>query len=1365
MSVTDETRAERTGGQPSEPPHRDASFEKTPPQDVAAEQCVLGGMLLSKDAIADVVEILKTNDFYRPVHATIFDAILDIYGRGEPADPITVAAALADSGDLARIGGAPYLHTLIASVPTAANAAYYARIVGERAVLRRLVEAGTRIVQLGYGTGPSGSRDVDDIVDLAQQAVYEITEKRVSEDFAVLADMLQPTLDEIEAVGAQGGVMTGVPTGFTDLDRLLNGLHAGQLIIVAGRPGLGKALALDTPLPTPEGWTTMGTVRAGDRLLAADGTPTTITDVFDVMYDRPCYEVEFSDGSVIVADAEHLWKTTTRASRRQPESGPRRHWPEAALSRVRAVEAAASVEPQRLVTLAETLQQVGPEFRNVLHTVARQVGPNGRVARPVTRAGKVRNRTAPGYPVGALVPGLRQRAEKQVDDGSRTVHGGVVTTAQIAATLRTDTADRRLNHAVENCAPLQLPERELVVPPYTLGVWLGDGHTGASRFTSADAEMVDLVARDGFLVRPSGPMVYTVLLSTVAPTTDRTCVDCGGSTRALRENGTVRRCAECHDRGGSFLALLRRVGVAFDKHIPQDYLRASEAQRRALLAGLMDTDGTVAPTGNLQYTSTSKRLIEGVRELVVSLGYRCTLAERRVPGRTEDSSIAYTVNFATPEPVFRLERKRAAHLARRRTSSDVCSHSRFVVAVRPVASVPVRCVTVDNPAHLYLAGRSMIPTHNSTASMDFARNAAIRANQAAAIFSLEMSKVEIVMRLLSAEARVPLHVLRSGQLSDDDWTKLARCMGEISEAPLFVDDTPSMNLMEIRAKARRLKQKHDLKLIVVDYLQLMTSPKRTESRQQEVADLSRGLKLLAKEVECPVIAVSQLNRGPEQRTDKRPQLSDLRESGCLTAETRLIRADNNSEVTLGELLADKTKEIPVWALDDSLRYTARTLTHAFPSGTREVFRMTLASGKQIEATANHPFLTFGGWTPLAELAAGSRIAAPRHIPPPLAVQPWNESEVVLLAHLLGDGSFVRRQPIRYASCDETNLTAVTEAARRFGITAVRDDYAAARVTTLRLPAPFRLARGRRNPIAEWLDGLGLFGLRSHEKFVPAAVFGLPKEQITLFLKHLWATDGSVTVNKSGRGGRIYFSSTSRRMLEDISRLLLRFGISSRLREVPVARHRPQYTLDVSGRDDQLRFLREIGVRGERANGCAALLASLEVMVSNPNVDTVPREVWTRVREVLTERKMSHRQFAAAVGTKFCGSTMWKRAPSRSRLARIATVLDSADLDLHATNDVFWDEIVSIEPVGEKDVFDATVLGTHNFIANGIAAHNSIEQDADVVILLHRDDYYDKESPRAGEADFIVAKHRNGPTDTVTVAAQLHLSRFVDMAIV
>jgi replicative DNA helicase len=344
----------------------------------------------------------------------------------------------------------------------------------------------------------------------------------------------------------------------------------------------------------------------------------------------------------------------------------------------------------------------------------------------------------------------------------------------------------------------------------------------------------------------------------------------------------------------------------------------------------------------------------------------------------------------------------------------------------------------------------------------------------------------------------------------------------------------------------------------------------------------------------------------------------------------------------------------------------------------------------------------------------------------------------MLAHLLGDGSFVLRQPIRYASRDEENLAAVTRAAKHWNISAVRDDYSSARVTTLRLGAPFKLARGRRNPIAEWLDGLGLLGKRSHEKFLPREVFALPKAQITLLLHHLWATDGSVTVNEDGRGGRISFASTSRRLVEDVSRLVLRYGISARLCEVPQVQYRPQYILDISGRDDQLRFLREISVHGESGARCEELLAILETVQSPANVDTVPRQVWERVREALSGQQ--------------------------AQLAGIVAVLDSAELELHATNDVFWDEVVSIESIGQQPTFDATVMGTHNFIADGVAVKNSIEQDADVVILLHRDDYYDKESPRAGEADFIVAKHRNGPTDTITVAAQLHLSRFVDMAI-
>ena len=253
------------------------------------------------------------------------------------------------------------------------------------------------------------------------------------------------------------------------------------------------------------------------------------------------------------------------------------------------------------------------------------------------------------------------------------------------------------------------------------------------------------------------------------------------------------------------------------------------------------------------------------------------------------------------------------------------------------------------------------------------------------------------------------------------------------------------------------------------------------------------------------------------------------------------------------------------------------------------------------------------------------------------------------------------------------------------------------------------------------------------------------------------------MTKGGRSGRVYYASTSRRLVDDVSRLLLRFGISCRIREVRKIGYRVGYTLDISGGDDQRRFLGEIGVHGARGVAAAQLLEIVRETTRNTNVDTVPVGVWDTVKDVLVEREMTHREFASAMGTSFSGSTMWKHAPSRERLGRVAAVLEHADLEMLATNDVFWDEIVSIEPDGVEDVFDAEVLGRHNFIADGIAVHNSIEQDADMVILLHREDAYERESPRAGEADFILAKHRNGPTTTVTVAFQGHYSRFVDMA--
>jgi len=787
-------------GMPSDAGSGRREFDRTPPQDLEAERSVLGGMMISKDAIADVIEQIRGTDFYRPAHEVVYDAIIDLYGRGEPADAITVADELTKRGEIGRIGGAPYLHTLIASVPTAANAGYYARIVRERAILRKLVEAGTRIVQLGYGTDGG---DVDELVNNAQAEVYAVTERRSSEDYLPLSEIIGGTVDEIEAAGHRGEGMIGVPTGFSDLDRLTNGLHPGQMIVVAARPAIGKS---------------------------------------------------------------------------------------------------------------------------------------------------------------------------------------------------------------------------------TLGI-------------------------------------------------------------------------------------------------------------------------------------------------------------------------------------------------------------------------------------------------------DVVRSAAIKHNMSAVVFSLEMSRNEIVMRLLSAEARVHLQKLRTGQMGEDDWAKIAQTMGKISAAPLFIDDSPNMSLMEIRAKCRRLKQRHDLKLVVIDYLQLMTSGKRVESRQQEVSEFSRALKLLAKELEVPVIAISQLNRGPEQRTDKKPQMSDLRESGCLTEDTRVLRADTGAETTLGELYALRTTDVPVWALDERLQYVRRHLTHVFPTGVKPTYRLRLASGKEVTATANHPFLTYEGWTPLGELEPGSRIGVPRHVPGPEQTATWLDRDVTMLARMI--------------------------AGRTAPGAAVWDD--------------------------EVWEQLG--------ESLPASLFHLPKPQIALFLRTLLTQNGAVTLD--GGTGLVTLRATGRRVLDGVSRLLLRFGISTRIR-----RSTDGMVLELVEKDDLRRLLQEVGIEGRHAVAADELLS--RVRERDVDASTEPVRMWDEVRAVLV---------AAAARSQ---------AEGRAPLAQVVDVLDRADLQVDAVNDLLWDEVVAIEPMGDQQVFDATVAGTHNFIANGIAVHNSIEQDADMVILLHREDAYEKESPRAGEADLIVAKHRNGPTDTITVAFQGHFSRFVDM---
>jgi replicative DNA helicase len=315
---------------------------------------------------------------------------------------------------------------------------------------------------------------------------------------------------------------------------------------------------------------------------------------------------------------------------------------------------------------------------------------------------------------------------------------------------------------------------------------------------------------------------------------------------------------------------------------------------------------------------------------------------------------------------------------------------------------------------------------------DFALNAAVRLHQPVIMFSLEMSSPELTQRFLASEARVDSQKMRRGTLAEQDWTKMSAALGRLSEAPLYIDDSANITLMEMRAKCRRLKARQGLGLVIIDYLQLMQSPRRSENRQQEVSEISRGLKILAKELEVPVMCASQLNRAVETRHDKRPFLGDLRESGCLTGESRVSLADGR----LAEIRELIGKEPTVVTLDGWKLGSERAIK-VWKSGRKPVFKLRTRSGRELRATGNHPFLLLEGWMPLEGLRPGDRIGIPRKLPG-VGAKRWDDSRIILMAHLIGDGCYAPRQPLHYTTASEENAAAVEEAAlAAFGVRARR----------------------------------------------------------------------------------------------------------------------------------------------------------------------------------------------------------------------------------------------------------------------------------------------------------------------------------------
>jgi replicative DNA helicase len=735
---------------------------RIPPHNLDAERAVLGAVLLEgREALPRVVEVLKPSDFYTEAHRAIYHSMLNLFDRGEPVDLLTLQEELRRTDQLPLVGGPAALALLVEQGSVAAYLNSYAAIVRDMAVLRELIQASTHII----GQAFDAKEDVQALVDDAERRIFSLAERRLEGSAVPVKNILNDTFKYIERLYERQEHVTGVPTGLVRLDELTAGLQPSDLILIAGRPSMGKAQPLDARVKTATGWKRMGDLRLGDDLASVDGRRSRLRAIFPQGV-RPIFRVTFSDGRSTECTGDHLWRVHHRS------------WS----------------EPR------------------------------------------------------------------------------ILTTDRVAAMLRTVKYRHRL--WIDAPSGQYGHEDPLPLDPWLLGALLGDGKLSGSSvmFSTADAEMLERLGQrataryalravggyDGRIVQPAGAH--------------------RNDTAGVAPNGLM-----------SALQTLGLWGIRGEaKFIPDTYLDASPQARRELLRGLMATDGWVERRGSVRFYSTSEPLARGVVQLVRSLGGWCSIRTRRTASRHrgigKPGRPAFVCNIQYPETkeLVRpaIKRNRALAAVQRRWRPVFTS-------VEPIGTAEAQCISVTHPSGLYITDDYVV-THNTAFALSIAQHVGIKLRMKILILSLEMSAQQLVQRLLSSEGRVDSLSLRTGRLQAQDWHRLTSAAGRLSEAPIFIDDSPGLSVLEVRAKARRMKSEHGLDLIVIDYLQLMRGRSSLDNRQQEISEISRSLKALAKELNVPVVALSQLSRAIETRGDNTPRLSDLRESGALEQDADVI---------------------------------------------------------------------------------------------------------------------------------------------------------------------------------------------------------------------------------------------------------------------------------------------------------------------------------------------------------------------------------------------------------------------------------------------------------------------------------------------
>jgi replicative DNA helicase len=775
-----------------------------------------------------VADFLRPEDFYLDHHAQVYRAALNLYDRADPIDLLTLAAELETMRVLERIGGQAFLAELQSGVPTAANVEYYGHLVEEAATKRKLIGAGGRITALGFDESTPASQ----ALDTAESVIFNIAEGRITQDFVALKDILKTTWDQIEQIHKDSSVISGVPSGFNDLDAKTGGFQKSDLIIIAARPGIGKCVIFSTLVDDPE---------TGARLSIEEFVKTKRPSVFGL---SPSGRIEARQiGAWVDSGVQPCFAVTSQTGRRVEVTG---HHPFLTVSGWQPlhdlIKGDAIAVPRRLAVFGQ--EKVPAQLARLL-----------------------------GYFIGdgALSRGAPEfiNVDPQIVDdfcGAITTHFPACHVTQrgphyrvFGYFARTKLPVSRSNPVVRWLKEFGLWGKKAEFKRFPDPVWRWDKETLRELVRA-------LMSCDGsiFATQNGHPRIeFSVASEGLAKDMHHAFVRFGILARFYRKS---ERCWRVQVTDSESVARYQaEIGWIGEKvgRFPEELPRF-RSNNGHLPVAVWKMVGTAAAMRGLGWSKLA--VLSGERPQTSKFETynprtNHGLSQRRVRIFNEALEDWWLSELANPE-----------------------LHWDRIVSIEPTGDHQVYDLSVPSGAN-FVAEDVLL--HNTSLTLNIAQHAAIQYKIPVAIFSLEMSEQQLVTRLLCSEASVDSYRLRTGLLKDSEWPRIAQAMGALSEAQIYIDDSPNVSVMEMRTKARRLKSANNLGLIIVDYLQLMQG-RNQENRVQEVSDISRGLKSLARELQIPVIACSQLSREPEKRPDHRPQLSDLRESGTLEQDSDLV---------------------------------------------------------------------------------------------------------------------------------------------------------------------------------------------------------------------------------------------------------------------------------------------------------------------------------------------------------------------------------------------------------------------------------------------------------------------------------------------